>query len=102
MVCQFSKLHFKKEGSLIASKIRTEKKESRLENELCFLFGKQVAEQSKKINTDQIYIETDLIAEGARQLLEHTEQPEAQRRIIDGMDNDTSMALCQWIRKAVI
>lgn len=102
MVCQLSKLHLKKESSLIASKAITEKQESRLENELSFLFGKQVVEQSKKINIEQMYAETDLVAEGARQLLEHTEQPEVQRWIIDGMDNDTAMALCKWIRKVVI
>jgi len=48
-----------------------------------------------------MYVEADLVAEGARQLLEHTGQPEAQRRIIEGMDNDTAMALCKWISEAL-
>ena len=101
MVCKLSELHFKEGSSLIAFKVRTDKKESRLEHELAFLFGKEVVEQSKKISIDQMYIEADLVAEGARQLLEHTGHPEAQRRIIEGMDDDTAMALCKWIGKAL-
>ena len=101
MVCQLSELHLKEGSSLIASKVRTEKQESRLEHELAFLFGKQVVEQSQKVSIEQMYVEADLVAEGARQLLEHTGQPEAQRRIIEGMDNDTAMALCKWISEAL-
>jgi len=86
---------------LIASKVRTDKQESRLEHELAFLFGKQVLERSQKVSIEQMYVEADLVAEGARQLLEHTGQPEAQRRIIEGMDNDTAMALCKWISEAL-
>ena len=86
---------------MIASKVRTDKQESRLEHELAFLFGKQVLERSQKVSIEQMYVEADLVAEGARQLLEHTGQPEAQRRIIEGMDNDTAMALCKWISEAL-
>lgn len=85
-----------------ASEVSTgNKKESRLEHELAFLFGKQVVKHSKKISIEQMYVEADLVAEGARQLLEHTGQPEAQRRIIEGMDDDTAMALCKWIGEAL-
>ena len=101
MVCQLSELHLKEGSSLIASKVRTDKQESRLEHELAFLFGKQVLERSQKVSIEQMYVEADLVAEGARQLLEHTGQPEAQRRIIEGMDNDTAMALCKWISEAL-
>lgn len=86
---------------MITAKERTNKQESRLEHELAFLFGKEVVKQSQKINIDQMYIEADLVAEGARQLLENTGHPEAQRRIIEGMDNDTAMALCKWIGEAL-
>ena len=77
------------------------KKESRLEHELAFLFGKQVVEQSKKVSIEQMYVEADLVAESARQLLERIGQPVAQRRIIEGMDDDTAMALCKWIGEAL-
>lgn len=86
---------------MITTTARTTKLESRLEHELAFLFGKKVFEQSQKISIDEMYIEADLVAEGARQLLEHTGQPEAQRRIIEGMDHDTAMALCKWIGEAL-
>ena len=101
MVCQLSELYFKEGSSLITTKERANKRESRLEHELAFLFGKQVVEQSQKINIEQMYVEADLVAEGARQLLEHTGQPETQRRIIEGMDDDTAMALCKWIGEAL-
>lgn len=101
MVCKLCELYFKEGCSLIAIKADTEKQESRLEHELAFLFGKQRLKQSRKINIEQMYIEADLVAEGARQLLEHTGQPAAQRRIIEGMDDDTAMALCKWISEAV-
>ena len=101
MVCQLSELYLKEGSSLITTKERANKQESRLEHELAFLFGKEVVEQSKKISIDQMYIEADLVAEGARQLLEHKGQPEAQRRIIEGMDDDTAMALCKWIIEAL-
>ena len=73
------------------------KKESRLEHELAFLFGKLALEQSQKVSIEQMYVEADLVAEGARKLLEHTGQPEAQRRIVEGMNNDTAEVLCKWI-----
>ena len=101
MVCKLSKLYFKEGCSLIASIENTDKQESRLEHELAFLFGKQVVKQSKKISIDQMYVEADLVAEGARQLLQHTGHPEAQRRIIEGMGDDTAMALCKWIGEAL-
>ena len=101
MVCKLSELHFKEGSSLIASKVSTDKKESRLEHELAFLFGKQVVKKSQKISIEQMYIEADLVAEGARQLLENMGHPEAQRRIVEGMDDDTAMALCKWIGEAL-
>ena len=101
MVCQLSELYFKEGNSLITTKERTSKQESRVEHELAFIFGKEVVEQSQKINIEQMYVEADLVAEGARQLLEHTGQPEAQRRIVEGMDDDTAMALCKWVIEAL-
>ena len=101
MVCQLSELHLEEGCSLITTKERVNKQDSRLEHELAFLFGKQVLEQSQKVSIEQMYVEADLVAEGARQLLEHTGKPEAQRRIIEGMDNDTAMALCKWIGEAL-
>ena len=101
MVCQLSELYLKKGSSLITTKERTNKQESRLEHELAFLFGKQVVEQSQKISIEQMYVEADLVAEGARQLLEHTGHPEAQRRIVEGMDDYTAMALCKWVIEAL-
>ena len=101
MVCQLSELHLKEGSSLITTKERMNKQESRLEHELAFLFGREVVEQSQKISIDQMYVEADLVAEGARQLLAHIGEPEAQRRIIEGMDHDTALALCKWISEAL-
>ena len=86
---------------MIVAKERVSKQESRLEHELAFLFGKEVVKQSQKIDIEQMYIEADLVAEGAKQLLAHIGQPETQRLIIEGMDNDTAMAICKWIGEAI-
>ena len=80
MVCKFSELYLKEGSSLITTKQRVNKQESRPEHELAFLFGKEVVEQSQKISTDQMYVE----AEGARQLLAHIGEPKVQRRIMRG------------------
>ena len=84
MVCKFSELYLKEGSSLITTKQRVNKQESRPEHELAFLFGKEVVEQSQKISTDQMYVEADLVAEGARQLLAHIGEPKVQRRIMRG------------------
>ena len=76
MVCKLGELHLKEGNNLITSKERA-KQESRLEHELAFLFGKEVVDQSQKISIDQMYVEADLVAEGARQLLAHIGEPEA-------------------------
>ena len=86
---------------MISSKVITDIQESRLDHELAFLFGKQVVGRSQKISIEQMYIEADLVAEGARQLLQHMGKPEAQRRIVEGMDDDTAMGLCKWIIEAL-
>ena len=71
------------------------KAESRLDKELAFLFGRQVVAQIMQLSPEDIALE----AEGARQLIEHKGQPEAQRMIIECMDEVTAMALCKWIRE---
>lgn len=72
---------------------------SRLLRELAFLFGRQVVAESERISIDAMAAEAELVAEGARQLIQHKGQPEAQRRIVQGMDDDTALALCKWIRE---
>ena len=74
------------------------KAESRLDKELAFLFGKRVVAQSMQLNAEDMALEAEPVAEGARQLLEHQGHPEAQRMIIGCMDELTTMALCKWIR----
>ena len=73
--------------------------ESRLDKELAFLFGAEVVTDSHKLSLEDMAIEAELVAEGVRQLIEHKEQPEAQRMIIECMDELTAMALCKWIRE---
>lgn len=75
------------------------KAESRLDKELAFLFGKDAVDMSMQISIKDMALEAELVAEGARQLIEHKGQPEAQRMIIECMDEVTAMALCKWIRE---
>ena len=75
------------------------KAESRLDKELAFLFGKRAVAQSMQFNAEEMALEAELVADGARQLLEHEGNPEAQRMIIECLDELTAMALCKWIRE---
>ena len=72
---------------------------TRLDKELTALFGKQLVTQSKQLSIDDMALEADLVAEGARQLIEQSGRPEAQRRSVNCMDADTALALCKWIRE---
>lgn len=72
---------------------------TRLDKELTALFGKQLVTQSKQLSLDDMALEADLVAEGARQLIEQIGKPEAQRQIVNCMDTDTALALCKWIRE---
>lgn len=70
-----------------------------LDAELAVLFGRQVVAQSKQVRLEDMAIEAELVAEGARQLREAGGQPVRQRAIVQAMDEDTALALCKWIRE---
>lgn len=70
---------------------------SRLDKELTALFGKECVAQSKLITNQVMWMDAELVAEGARQLLEQMGRPAEQRKIVQGMDNDTALALCKWV-----
>jgi hypothetical protein len=72
---------------------------SRLDSEVVSLFGRALVEQSKQIRIEQMAIEAELVAEGARQLRQEAGHPDRQRSIIRAMDMDTALALCKWIRE---
>ena len=73
---------------------------SRLDAELAVLFGRSTLEQAKRVSIEDLMPEAELVAEGARQLREAQGQPIKQREIVAGMDEDTALALCGWIRHA--
>ena len=70
---------------------------SRLTQEAICLFGKQTVEQAKKVGLNEMAIEAELVAEGARQLRQQAGHPDRQRAIIEAMDEETAVALCRWI-----
>lgn len=70
---------------------------SSLYSEAVSLFGRQIVEMAEAVDINQLAIEADLVAEGARQLREQAGHPERQRAIITAMDDETAMALCRWI-----
>lgn len=72
---------------------------NRLDKELVSLFGKQVLLESKSLDVNNLEIEADLVAEGARQLIENNGNPTLQRMIVNCMDSLTATALCKWIRE---
>ena len=63
------------------------KNERRLDKELVFLFGKQLVAQGMQLRPEDLTLEADLVAEGAKQLIEHKGHPEAQRMIVQCMDD---------------
>jgi uncharacterized membrane protein YheB (UPF0754 family) len=71
---------------------------SRLDHELTALFGKECVTQSKLISKEVMWMDAELVAEGARQLLQQMDNPAEQRKIVQGMDTDTAIALCKWVR----
>lgn len=70
---------------------------SRLTQEAICLFGRQTVEQAKRVSLNEMVIEAELVAEGARQLRQQAGHPEKQRAIIRAMDDETALALCRWI-----
>lgn len=72
-------------------------KANNLDSEAVSLFGRQIVEQAKRVSINQMAIEAELVAEGARQLRQQAGNPEQQRATIRAMDEETALALCRWI-----
>ena len=89
MVCKLSAVHLAKAASLM----------SRLDKELACLFGRQVVADCKKLKLEEVALEADLVAEGARQLIAAEGNPKQQRAIVRAMDEETALTLCRWIRE---
>ena len=68
-----------------------------LHSEVVALFGRQIVEQAKNVNINQMVIEAELVAEAAKQLRQQAGSPESQKAIIAAMDTETALALCRWI-----
>lgn len=88
MVCKLSAVHLAKAASLM----------SRLDKELACLFGRQVVADCKKLKLEEVALEAELVAEGARQLIA-AGNPKQQQAIVRAMDEETALALCRWIRE---
>ena len=72
-------------------------KANSLDSEALSLFGQRIFEQAKRVSINQMAVEAELVAEGARQLSQQIGSPEQQRAIIRAMDDETALALCRWI-----
>lgn len=79
------------------SKVDKSRCVSRLEMEAVSLFGKQFVQLAKMLSMEELAIEAEQVAEGARQLREQSGKPDRQRAIIRCMDQETALALCKWI-----
>lgn len=64
------------------------------------LFGHSVLAQAKQIRLEDMALNAELVAEGARQLLEAEGEPVRQRAIVQAMDEDAALALCRWIQES--
>ncbi len=73
------------------------RRDSSLTQEAICLFGRQTVEQAKRMRPDEVAVEAELVAEGARQLRQQVGHPDKQRAIIRAMDEETAAALCRWI-----
>lgn len=74
------------------------KQGGRLGMELAFLFGERVVAKSRELSADAVVAEAERVADAANRMQAHKGQPEEQRRIVQGMDEQAAAALCRWIQ----
>jgi hypothetical protein len=70
---------------------------SRLQSELVSLFGRETAQAAKKLPVDAIEQQAEQVAEYANRLYQSAGKPDQQRNIVQGMAQNTAMALCKWL-----
>ena len=79
------------------------KKPNRLDNELAVLFGRSVLAEAQRLKDGEwpihLDIDPDVIVEATRQLTAERGHPERQRAIVQGMDEETALTLCCWLRE---
>ena len=76
------------------------KEDAKLGNELAFLFGRETVELARHIDIADLQLNekmTDSIAAGIRRLKESRNDPDAQVKLIEGMDQGSRLLLCMWI-----
>lgn len=80
------------------------KKPNRLDSELAVLFGREVLAEAQRLKGGEwplhLDIDPDLILEASRQLLAEKGHPDRQRAIVQGMDEETALVLCCWLRES--
>lgn len=79
-------------------------KAQRLDSELAVLFGRSVLTEAQRLRDGDwpihLDIDTELIVEATRQLMAERGHPERQRAIVQGMDEETALTLCCWLRES--
>lgn len=74
--------------------------EERLIRELVRLFGEDIVAQARQIDVADLNMNekmADAISNGVRSLKALRTDPDAQHRLISGMDPGTRLVLCMWI-----
>lgn len=74
--------------------------QARVERELSFLFGEDVARQASLIDAADLKLNdvmTQFISNGVTQLKRMKDAPELQKKFVEGMAPGECLVLCMWI-----
>jgi len=72
----------------------------RINNELSFLFGKEIVDQARQIDIADLNFNDEMtgtISAGIRQLKKLKHDPNAQKDLVTEMEPGTRLVLCMWI-----
>jgi hypothetical protein len=71
---------------------------SRNDSQMIALFDRWTVAVAQVTRIDDLKVGADAVAAAARQVIALRGDPEAQKKAVAAMDDDTALALCVWLR----
>ncbi len=69
-----------------------------IDSELTGLFGRWTFAAAQVRRLDELDVDPEAIKAAAHLIIKERGHPERQRAIVDALDDDTAVALCNWLR----
>ena len=69
-----------------------------IDSELSGLFGRWTFAAAQVKRLDELKFDLDAVKAAAQSVIKERGHPERQRAIVDALDEDTAIALCNWLR----